>query len=70
MVVAHGELDVMADPSDVAWLLNEQQSGLRVSSLVVFDKSYKDFGHDTFEIAADYLYFKRDILPVIIARTS
>ena len=34
IALAHGDVDQLADPADVAWLLNEAQSGLR-SDLII-----------------------------------
>lgn len=59
--LATGDVDQLADPEDVKWLINE--SGLR-SDLMQLHKEYH-FGHCSFEMAKDMSWFKNDFMPLI-----
>lgn len=64
MAIAHGSLDTVADPADVAWLLDQSQSGLNVKDLLLFQKEYK-FGHGTYGLAQDASFLYDDFMPLI-----
>ena len=54
MAIAHGDLDMLADPTDVAWLLDKNKSGLD-TSLISWQKMLH-FGHCSFMMARDMSY--------------
>ena len=56
-----GDLDTGADPQDVAWLEDPEQSGL---STVVLKRQYH-FVHASFQMAEDMSYVKRDLIPLM-----
>jgi hypothetical protein len=64
MIIASGSKDALADPTDVAWLLNERQSKLKVKELVKFHKEYR-LGHSSFVLAKHMGFFTDDIIPAI-----
>lgn len=63
MAIAHGDVDQLSDLQDVAWLMDQSQSGLRVDELVVFQQVYH-YGHNSFGMASDmkYLYDVMDVI--------
>lgn len=60
MALFHGDVDTLADPGDVKWLLEE--SGIP-SSKIVYQKQYH-LGHASFQFAKDMAYFD-DVLKVM-----
>merc|ERR1719375_1562961 len=64
MILAHGDLDELADVKDVEWLADEKQSGLKVSELLV-SKNLYHFGHNSFTMSKDATWFLNDIIPTI-----
>lgn len=54
MAFAHGDVDQLADTTDVEWLMNE--SDLSSKELLIFHKEYH-FGHSSFMMANDMTYF-------------
>lgn len=64
LAIAHGDVDQLSDLQDVAWLLDESQSGLRVKEHLVQLKQYH-FGHNSFSMSIDGTWFPRDFMPVI-----
>lgn len=64
IAMAHGDVDQLSDLKDVAWLMDEQQSGLRVKDLVVKTELYH-FGHNSFSFSKDASWFINDFMPVI-----
>ena len=64
MIIASGSKDIISDPTDVQWLLDENLSKLRVKELVVFQKQYR-MGHSSFMLADDMSFLVDDIIPAI-----
>ena len=62
MLILSGDVDQLGDKTDVDWLLDESQSGLK-SDLVVFTKVLH-FGHVSFMMAQDMSYVQ-DVIKVI-----
>lgn len=56
-----GDVDDSADPVDVAWLEDPEQSGL---NSVVFKKQYH-FYHVSFQMAEDMSYVADDLVPLM-----
>ena len=63
MAIFHGDADVLSNTKDVAWLLDEKQSGLR-SDLVIFTKLLH-FGHSSFQMATDMSYLN-DVINLVL----
>lgn len=62
--IAHGDLDSLADPESVAWLLDEEQSGLKVKENMILEKKYH-FGHGTYGLARDGSFLYDDFVPLV-----
>lgn len=62
--IGHGDLDTLADPKSVAWLLDQSKSGLNVKDLMVFEKLYH-FGHGTYGLALDGSFMHDDFVPLV-----
>lgn len=39
-MIAHGDLDTLATPANIGWLVDRKESGLRTDELLVFNKMY------------------------------
>ena len=63
MAILHGDVDALSDMTDVAWLLDETQSGLR-RDLVIFTKLLH-FGHNSFQMATDMSYMN-DVIKLVL----
>jgi hypothetical protein len=63
MSLHHGDVDQLADEVDVAWLIDESQSGLKKDKIIQV-KEYH-FGHVSFLMAKDMSYFTNDVIPAI-----
>jgi len=57
-----GDLDILGDKTDIDWLLDESQSGLKEDQIVL--KKVLHFGHGSFMIAKDMSYIQ-DVIKVI-----
>lgn len=64
MVLYHGDIDELANPTDVAWLLDESQSGLKKKYVVHEEQLH--FGHNTFSIGRNMTYVHESMLPYIM----
>ena len=62
MLMLSGDVDQLGDAVDIAWLLDEKQSGLK-EELVVF-KKVLHYGHVSFMMAKDMSYVQ-DVIKVI-----
>jgi hypothetical protein len=62
MLLLSGDVDQLGDKTDIAWLEDESQSGLR-EDLIVFKKQLH-FGHVSFMMAQDMSYVQ-DVIKVI-----
>lgn len=69
MAIASGDLDTLADPPHVKWLLDQSQSGLNVKDLLLFKKEYH-FGHGTYALALDISFLTDDFIPLIKKQLS
>lgn len=66
MAIFHGDLDALANPTDVAWLMSDQ-SGLDLS-LIKFQRQLH-YAHSTFLIGNKNMsYVSEDIVPLIEQR--
>ena len=63
-IILSGDLDTSATPADVAWLLDESQSGFK-SSNVVFSSHYY-LNHYGFVYSSVMTYF--DVVPMLIKK--
>lgn len=61
VAIYHGDVDDLADPWDVAWLINKEESKLNT---VVYSHMYH-LGHGSFLLAKDMSWFTLDLLSVI-----
>ena len=59
IAVFSGELDLLADPTDVKWLRQQ------LSHTIVFSKEYPFLGHLSFVVAEDMSYYLDDMIPLI-----
>lgn len=64
MAFISGKVDQLANPSDISWLLDEEQSGLRVGDYLLKHEQY-NFGHTGAIMSIDMDYFLDDFLPLI-----
>lgn len=62
MALLSGDVDELGDQTDVAWLEDESQSGLR-NDLVVMKQEYH-YGHNSFMMASNMSYVQ-DIIKVM-----
>ena len=63
MAIYHGDLDELATPQDVSWLLND--SGLKSSLVRTVEMQHK--GHNSFTMGRDMTYVDESVVPQIMA---
>ena len=62
MALFSGDIDELGDKTDVAWLLDESQSGLKASKIVHHQELH--FAHDSFTMAKNMTYMDTAVIPL------
>lgn len=62
MALFSGDVDELGDKIDIAWLLDESQSGLKASKVVHHEQLH--FAHDSFTMANNMTYIASSVIPL------
>ena len=63
LAVFHGTSDLLSNPQDVQWLL--ESSGLDTRRLLLKEKVFEGWGHNTYFLGEDASYLQNDVVPLV-----